>query len=48
MAPGKAGDFIEDVVSLRGVDYGVVDITNQCWQPLAIVHGSWPRCNDLK
>src|SRR6267142_2747133 len=29
MAPGKAGDFIEDVVSLRGVDYGVVDITSQ-------------------
>jgi hypothetical protein len=48
MAPGKVGNFIEDVVSLRGVDYGVVDITNQRWQPLAIVHGSWPRCNDLK
>src|SRR6266568_3781862 len=45
MAPGKAGNFIEDVVSLRGVDYSVVDITNQRWQVLAIVlYGAkWPR-----
>src|SRR5882672_3198481 len=47
MAPGKAGNFIEDIVSLRGVDYGVVDLTNQRRQLLAIVHGSWPRCNNL-
>jgi hypothetical protein len=34
MAPGKGGNFIEDLVSLCGVDYGVVDITNQRWRRL--------------